>query len=490
MNFKNLLVIWVIAVVGFGCSPSRPEGVHIGSIPDGTYEPAEWGKVYPLHYESWKATKNPKMAGKSKYKKGMDDDGVVYDRLSALPFNSLLFNGWGFGVEYNEPNGHWHMLRDQQEIDQSRTSSGGVCLACKTPYHKEFVLKKGSKYLQAKYKTAVNMLPENHRQLGVACIDCHDSKTMEIRSNKLHFIKGLKKLGKAEESLTHQEKRTVACAQCHMSYSVPKKNGKVVGDVTPPWEKSKWGNISIENIVKILRTDPKRREWKQKVTGFKMPYIRHPEFEFYSKSSVHWNAGVACADCHMPYKRVGTTKMSDHDVTSPLKTDMRACVQCHTESATWLKNQVITIQDRTSSMLIRAGYATATVAKLFETLHKAEKSGKKFNSNFIKKARSYYEEAFLRVTFVGAENSMGFHNPTEAARILGDVLAYANKAETLLRQTLTTQKVKIPEFVNLELDRYINKRGSKKLNFIKNQELKDPYGTQKVFLPNRAKGLK
>ena len=55
----------------------------------------------------------------------------------------------------------------------------------------------------------------------------------------------------------------------------------------------------------------------------------------------------ACADCHMQYTRVGANKISNHDVGSPLRHGMKACQQCHSESADWLKAQVIAIQDRT-----------------------------------------------------------------------------------------------------------------------------------------------
>ncbi len=32
----------------------------------------------------------------------------------------------------------------------------------------------------------------------------------------------------------------------------------------------------------------------------------------------HARAGVACADCHMPYQRVGAAKVSSHHVRSPM----------------------------------------------------------------------------------------------------------------------------------------------------------------------------
>jgi len=83
-----------------------------------------------------------------------------------------------------------------------------------------------------------------------------------------------------------------------------------------------------------------------------------------------------------------------------------------------------------------------------------------------------------RVVFIGAENSVGFHNPTEAQRNLGDAVAFAEKAEGLLRQALAKAGVDTPIKVDLELDKYVNGRGQKKLAFQKKMEFKDPYGTQ------------
>ncbi len=489
---KQLLSLFTIAVTGifilFACGPSTVEPLKVGSIPKDEVDPEEWGKVYPLEYESWLKTKEPKPAGLSKYRKGWDDDKIIYDKLSQFPFAALLYHGWGFGIEYNEPRGHFYALIDQIEIDPSRTGPGGVCLACKTPYYKQMSEKHGMKYLKTPFKDAVNMLPEKNRELGPACFDCHESETMGLSTNKTHITNGLKMIGK--KKLTRQESRTITCAQCHMTYYVPRdKKGKVAGDIAVPWTDCEWSDISIEKIVKDLMTDYKREEWTQKVTGFRMPYIRHPEFEMFSRSSVHWNANIACADCHMPYKRVGAYKISDHDVTSPLKAELKSCNQCHTESATWLKKQVETIQDRTISLLNRAGYATATAAKLFEMLHKEQLKGKKFDNTLYNKAKNFYKKAFIRINFVGAENSTGFHNPTEAARILGDSLAYANKTESMLRQMLTKRGVNVPEIVNLELKKYLNSRGKKKLGFKANQEVEDPYNIQKEFLPDKFKGI-
>jgi nitrite reductase (cytochrome c-552) len=185
---------------------------------------------------------------------------------------------------------------------------------------------------------------------------------------------------------------------------------------------------------------------------------------------------------------VGANKVSDHDVTSPLKTDMRACQQCHAESPQWLKDRVLGIQDRTVSLLNRAGYATAVAAKLFEMAHKAQAEGKNIDKNLYDKAKDLYIEAFYRVNYLGAENSVGFHNPVEGMRILGDAVAQASKAESLLRQALAKAGVEAPADVNLELAKYLNKRGVKPLNFRPDLEFKDPFGIQEMLTPSASLG--
>lgn len=245
-------------------------------------------------------------------------------------------------------------------------------------------------------------------------------------------------------------------------------------DVYFPWDGSTYGGITIENIIKKLRSSPANGEWTQGVTGFKLAFIRHPEFELFSNNSPHWQAGVSCADCHMPSTTAGNQKVSDHRVMSPLKNDLKACAQCHTETPDQLRGKVYAIQDRTMSRFIRTGYATATVAKLFEMTNKAEAQGKQIDKTLYAQAKDHYEEAFYRVVFIGAENSVGFHNPTEATRVLEDAAMHAGKADGLLRQALAKAGVTVPAKVDLELEKYVNNRGSKKLMFKPEHEIKDP----------------
>ncbi len=463
----------------FGCPPPKTETVRPVKIADGEIDPAEWGKAYPSNYELWKKTEEPTPAGKSKYKKGFDADRITYDKLSEFPYMALLFSGWGFGIEYNEPRGHAFMVKDQLEIDPSRVKGGGVCLTCKTPYAPKLEKEMGIDYYKKPYLEVHATIPKDHQELGVACIDCHDNKDMSLKiARGFTLVKALEAMGVDSAKLTRQEMRSVVCAQCHVTYNINKDaEGKSVG-IYFPWQGSKWGKISVENIIKQIRGDETVKEWTQKVTGYKMPFMRHAEFELFTFDSVHWKAGASCADCHMPYTKVGTAKLSDHRVTSPLKNDMKACQQCHTESAEWLREQVTVIQDRTISQMLRSGYATATVAKLLEKAHEAQAAGKAIDKVMYEKAKDFYMEAFFRTLYIGGENSVGFHNPTEAMRILGDSTAFAGKAEALMRQALTKAGVDVPLVVNLELNKYLDARGQKKLNFQKEVEIKDPFGVQ------------
>lgn len=485
MNRANVLLTMCALVAAaslLGCGEQKTEPVKTVSIPANEIDPAVWGKAYPSEYELWKKTEEPTAVGKSVYKRGWDADKVTYDKLSEFPYLALLFNGWGFGVEYNEPRGHAFMVRDQLEVDPSRVKAGGVCLSCKTPYAPMLQKTKGADYYSKPYKEVLAAIPEKHRTLGVACIDCHDNNDMSLKiSRDFTLTAALKDVGREPESLTRQEKRSLVCAQCHVTYNIPKDKEMHSVGLFFPWQNSKWGAITVEDIIKKIRSDDAYREWTQKVTGFKLGFIRHPEFELFSNNSVHWKAGAACGDCHMPYTKVGVNKVSDHRVMSPLKSDFKACVQCHTEGTEWLKGQVTAIQERTIALLNRSGYATATVAKLFEIANKAKADGKTIDPALYDKARDYFEEAFYRNIFIGAENSVGFHNPTEAMRVLGDSVAFASKAEGLLRQALAKAGVDVPLKVDLELAKYLDNRGEKHLMGNPAFEIKDPTHVQDQF---------
>ena len=470
------LALTAAVAAGLGCAAGKVEPVAaVDVIPDGTIDPAKWGEVYPEQYALWKQTGEPTPAGKSRYKKGYDVGEEVPDKLDEFPFLALLYNGWAFGSEYKEPRGHLFAVQDQLEVDPGRYKAGGSCLTCKTPYAPILEKRMGRDYFSKPYQEVRAKIPKEQQTLGIACIDCHDNRDMSLKISRGFTLgKGLAKMGVDTAKLTRQDLRTLACAQCHVTYSIPKDAQMKSTDVFFPWQGSKWGGITVENIIRQLRGNAPSGEWTQSVTGFKLAFIRHPEFELFSNNSVHWQAGVTCADCHMPSSGPEGKEVTDHRIMSPLKNDLKACRQCHSEAPELLREKIYAIQDGVVSKFIRAGYATATVAKLFEMGNRAEAAGRLLDRKLHDTAREHYEEAFYRVVFIGAENSTGFHNPDEAARIMDDAARHAAKADGLLRQALAKAGVTVPAKVDLELEKYLNNRGAKKLMFKPQHEIKDP----------------
>ncbi len=63
-------------------------------------------------------------------------------------------------------------------------------------------------------------------------------------------------------------------------------------------------------------------------------------------------------------------------------------------------------------------------------------------------------------------------------RILGDAALHSGQAEALLRQGLTGAGIVVPAKIELELSKYTDNRGTKKLMFNPDQELKDPFAAK------------
>lgn len=484
-------VVWaivagvVLSLTLVACAaPPEPAPPTIQAVAAST-DPADWADAYPVQYADWLATSDPRPEGKSVYKRGFDG-GYTFDKLSEFPFMPVIFKGWGFGIDYNEPRGHYFMMVDQQEADPSRVKAGGACLTCKSPSANALYEQYGADVMSMPYTEALELLPEGQEELGVSCIDCHDNKTLELRSDRWTMERALSDIGL--EAPNDEQQRMIVCGQCHCTYSVMKDDGASV-DVNFPWQGGSWGDVSIETIVANLEAYPARLEWTQETTGFKLGFIRHPDVEFFTADSVHYNAGLSCPDCHMPYKVVDGTKTADHNVMSPLKQDMKACVPCHPEDAQELRDQVIELQDRNASMLMDTGYAVAANAKLFETINASVDLSAPDIKTAYDEAAALYRQAFYRVVYMGAENSMGFHNPSEGGRILRDAMAYSSRCDSILRTIAASAGLDVPAEIDLQLEKYLVDRGEKKLGFVKANHFPDPYPTNTSLWPNNAAAL-
>ena len=158
---------------------------------------------------------------------------------------------------------------------------------------------------------------------------------------------------------------------------------------------------------------------------------QHPEFELWNQG-IHARSGVACADCHMTYKRVGALKISDHHVRSPLLNINRACQTCHRVSEEELKSRAETIQGRTFAL---RNSAMDALVDLINDIKMAGEAGR--NDAGLTAARTFQRKAQFLLDFVEAENSMGFHAPQEAVRILGESINYSRQGQVVLRDEKT-----------------------------------------------------
>jgi nitrite reductase (cytochrome c-552) len=261
----------------------------------------------------------------------------------------------------------------------------------------------------------------------VACIDCHAADTMQLRVTRPAFMEGMRTL-KAGQGLkdydvnrdaTRQEMRAYVCGQCHVEYYFKGTEKRLVY----PWARG----LKVEQILAYY-DEEKFKDWTHAQSGAPVLKAQHPEFEMWNQG-IHARSGVACADCHMPYMRVGALKISDHHVRSPLLNVNRACQTCHRWSEDELKARVLTIQERTHALRNRAMDA---LTGLIGDLKKAGEAGRPDAE--LATARDFQRKAQFYLDFVEAENSTGFHAPQETARILGESIDFTRQGQLALRE--------------------------------------------------------
>lgn len=150
---------------------------------------------------------------------------------------------------------------------------------------------------------------------------------------------------------------------------------------------------------------------------------------------IHARSGVTCADCHMPFQREGALKISDHHVQSPVLNINRACQTCHRWSEDELRARVFTIQDRTFQV---RNIAMDALVALITDLKAARDAG--VTGDRLAAPRDEQRQAQFLLDFIEAENSMGFHAPQEAMRILAQSIEHTRRGQVALRAALVAAK--------------------------------------------------
>ena len=409
---------------------------RVVELTDETVDPAVWGKNFPTQYDGYKRTVDQvrtRYGGSEAVPRtptAADPRSIVaQSRLEEDPRLKTIWEGYAFSKDFREERGHAYMLDDQVFTErQQATKQPGTCLHCHGSMYTVYK-KAGNGDLMAGF-AKVNPMPfMEARKLvehPISCIDCHDPKTMQLRVTRPGFIEGIAAVKAAQgiagydvnRDATHQEMRSFVCGQCHVEYYFkgPEKR------LTYPWAEGLTVDAAYSYYSKNGHAD-----WTHPRTGTKMLKAQHPEFEMYNQG-VHARSGVSCADCHMPYVRVGAAKVSDHHVRSPLLNINRACQTCHKFDEEELRSRVHANQDRTYALRNRAMDA---VVALIEDLAAAKTAGK--TDAELAPAQELHRQAQFYLDYIEAENSMGFHAPGEAARILAVSIDLARQGQLALK---------------------------------------------------------
>ena len=413
-----VLAIGLIAVLLFMKNQPAPTRGVEPIVEIAALEPnsAKWGENFPNQYSTLLKTEtnNTRTAfgGSEPFSKLEDDPRLVE-----------LFAGYGFSKDYNEERGHMNALTDVRATKRVNETTPGTCYSCKSSNNPELWNKMG----MAEYdKTPFAELGKQITQ-PIGCANCHEAETMRLVVTNPAFETALKAQGLDWTTFTRQEMRTVVCGNCHVEYYFSGE-GKLL---TFPWENGR----KIEDISKYYQ-EIGFKDWAHPDSGAPMIKMQHPEFEFYTADSTHYKAGVACADCHMPYTRDGAAKFSNHNVQSPLLNAEAACGQCHTDVA-YVTGRVATIQVQVRQTMD----ATQDAILAAISAIKAAAAEPNVDAKLLDEARNLHREAQLRWDFIAAENSMGFHNPEEALRMLADATNLARQGQLKAVQAAGTPDV-------------------------------------------------
>jgi nitrite reductase (cytochrome c-552) len=491
--------------------------VKLVEVTDADVDVAKWGTNWPRELDGYKRTAEPtstKYGGAA----GASQSQPAPEKFDRDPWLKRVFAGYLFAVDFRDRRGHAFMLFDQEVTKRNvpaENKQSGNCLHCHgsiMPLYRKLGKEAAPQASEAQQlqvglqKVSELSYWDAHKALEqlsggkahpVGCVDCHEPQSMEIRATRPAFIAAMQKLAAGTGDVPHlpsierwrkgdrsrpydpnldgtrQEKRSFVCGQCHVEYFC----GKGL-TIFFPWAEG-FKTEQMENVYDTFQVGGKRfKDWIHAETGFELLKAQHPEFEMWSQG-IHARSGVACADCHMPYKREGAQKISEHWVRSPLLSPNRSCAGCHPYGDDELKARVLGIQDRHFALLTRAGNAAvgmidaivavrkpyddrardAAGAKARATLERNEafqkaprdeqekKLAAEVKANLLAAWREVVEKspalkeleglqraAQWRLDIVAAENSMGFHAPQEMARLLGEAIDLSRLAQVKAAQ--------------------------------------------------------
>jgi len=426
---------------------ARDPYVRLVEVTEDTTDPEVWGTNWPKQYDSYLLTALPT---RTRFGGHGGSEALPEEKIERDPWLKRMFLGYAFSIDYRDRRGHAYMLQDQENTERLTKPQSGSCLHCHAsimPVYRELGGGDAMKGFEESYKFSYQDLNAKLHDMGhahpVSCVDCHSPEDMKLRVTRPGFINGIRALAESDTPVPHLpsiqrwrestrsqpydpntdatrgEMRSYVCGQCHVEYYCAGKMPLVF-----PWGKgltaddleSFWNETTFEDGSRFL-------DYKHAESGAPILKAQHPEFELWSQG-IHARSGVACADCHMPYQRDGASKVSDHWVRSPLLNINRACQTCHRQPEEEIAARVDSIQQRNFDLLQRGG---AALMDLLDAVQAARQAGA--TDEQLTEALELQRRAQWRLDFIAAENSMGFHAPQEAARVLGEAADYARQGQ-------------------------------------------------------------
>ncbi len=412
--------VFLLGLLGASILQRRNEAFQVRQVqPIAAWEPRNevWGANYPRQYETYRKTRQTDFV--SKY------GGAGFrDYLEESPHLVVLWAGYGFAKAYEQGRGHAYAVEDIRNTFRTNAGMPGTCWACKSTDVPRVMKELGvSEFYGAKWEDhgaeVVN---------AIGCQDCHDPANMNLRISRPALVEAFRRMGKDINQATHQEMRSLVCAQCHVEYYFAKEPKNYL---TFPWDQGFSADEMEAYYDSIDFTD-----WTHALSRAPMLKAQHPDYELY-RTGIHAERGVACADCHMPYRSEGGVKFTDHHVSSPLRNIAGSCAVCHRESEETLRKNVYDRQDR-----------VAELRELVETqltrLHIEAKAAWDAGATQeeMQPVLRLIRHAQWRWDWVAASNGMGFHSPQVALRVLGTSLDKAAEGRLRLAKILWSRGMK------------------------------------------------
>lgn len=428
-----LLGLLAISVMERRWEAIRPMMV-VRPLDDWEPDNAVWGENYPRQYESYLRTRITDT--ETKY-------GGSYPRnyLEIYPSKVILFAGYGFSKGYLQARGHYYAVQDVLDSARlTRPFNPATCWTCKTTDTPRLMDQMGVReFYAANFHDLVDEVAH-----PVGCQDCHDPQTLRLRITRPALVEAFEAMGRDINEATHQEMRSLACAQCHSEYYFHNdKRAGMQNYLVFPWREGTTVEAMLEYYDNLDFAD-----FIHPISGAPILKMQHPDYELYL-TGIHAYRGVSCADCHMPFRTEGGVKFTDHHIRSPLLNIANSCAVCHRWSEEEIRTRVEAIQTK-----VEGGRHAAEEALVYAHFDVAAAVQAGAAPEQLETARTLLRRAQIRWDYVAASNGMGFHSPQESMRILGEAANLAQQARVEMARLLgslgVTEPLRYPDISTRE----------------------------------------